>query len=230
MLAAANPVFGRYDDLRSPLENIEFQQTILSRFDLIFIVKDVRNRERDKHVSYFLPPMSSFALRCVSSPQGDCGPRHRAAHPRRAAHGSHAGPGASELLAFYFIFSSSRIASGPDAAAQLDVQELKRYIAFARQRCAPRLSERAAEALQNHYVNVRSTMRAKEQAGDSAAVPITVRQLEAIVRVTEALSKMVLCPVATDDHVNEAINLFKVRKAVRLSPARARAHNGCLTV
>jgi DNA replication licensing factor MCM5 len=34
VLAAANPAFGRYDDLKSPLENIEFQTTILSRCDL----------------------------------------------------------------------------------------------------------------------------------------------------------------------------------------------------
>ncbi len=44
--AAANPVFGRYDDMKSPTENIEFQTTILSRFDIIFIIKDVQNKER----------------------------------------------------------------------------------------------------------------------------------------------------------------------------------------
>ncbi len=31
VLAAANPVFGSYDDMRTPFENIEFQSTILSR-------------------------------------------------------------------------------------------------------------------------------------------------------------------------------------------------------
>ncbi|KAJ3089561.1 minichromosome maintenance protein 5 [Quaeritorhiza haematococci] len=54
VLAAANPVFGRYDDMKAPGENIDFQSTILSRFDLIFIVKDEHNIERDmtiaKHV------------------------------------------------------------------------------------------------------------------------------------------------------------------------------------
>lgn len=47
VLAAANPVFGRYDDLKSPGENVDFQTTILSRFDMIFIVKDIHNEERD---------------------------------------------------------------------------------------------------------------------------------------------------------------------------------------
>lgn len=65
VLAAANPVFGRYDEGRSPGEvssyecmfdesvayfsqNIDFQTTILSRFDMIFIVKDEHNEQRDK--------------------------------------------------------------------------------------------------------------------------------------------------------------------------------------
>ncbi|MFZ8455753.1 hypothetical protein ACO1M1_14815, partial [Staphylococcus aureus] len=41
VLAAATPVFGRYDDMKTPTENIDFQTTILSRFDIIFIIKDV---------------------------------------------------------------------------------------------------------------------------------------------------------------------------------------------
>lgn len=48
VLAAANPVFGRYDDLRTPGENIDFQTTILSRFDMIFIVRDAHDKGRDR--------------------------------------------------------------------------------------------------------------------------------------------------------------------------------------
>ena len=51
VLAAANPIFGRYDDLKSPGENIDFQTTILSRFDMIFIVRDDHNRDRDEQIA-----------------------------------------------------------------------------------------------------------------------------------------------------------------------------------
>lgn len=51
VLAAANPLFGRYDDLRTPGENIDFQTTILSRFDMIFIVKDEHRRDRDERIA-----------------------------------------------------------------------------------------------------------------------------------------------------------------------------------
>lgn len=48
VLAAANSVFGRWDDTKEMDENIEFQSTILSRFDLIFLVKDEHNEQRDE--------------------------------------------------------------------------------------------------------------------------------------------------------------------------------------
>ena len=54
VLAAANPIYGCYDDLRSASENIDMMSTILSRFDCIFIVRDIRDEGRDlsiaKHV------------------------------------------------------------------------------------------------------------------------------------------------------------------------------------
>ena len=41
-----------------------------------------------------------------------------------------------------------------------------------------------------------------------SSIPITVRQLEAIIRITEALAKLSLLPIATEAHVDEAIRLF----------------------
>ena len=51
VLAAANPAFGRYDDMKSPEENIDFQSTILSRFDMIFVIQDKRDPEQDRAVT-----------------------------------------------------------------------------------------------------------------------------------------------------------------------------------
>ena len=38
--AAANPTFGRYDADKNAAEQVDFQSTILSRFDMIFILRD----------------------------------------------------------------------------------------------------------------------------------------------------------------------------------------------
>ena len=50
VLAAANPVYGRYDDTRAASDNIDLMTTILSRFDMIFLVRDIRQEERDRMI------------------------------------------------------------------------------------------------------------------------------------------------------------------------------------
>jgi len=52
VLAAANPVYGRYDDNKSASDNIDLMTTILSRFDVIFLVRDVRDEELDKMICH----------------------------------------------------------------------------------------------------------------------------------------------------------------------------------
>jgi replicative DNA helicase Mcm len=51
LLAAANPALGRYDPYRTVAENITLPVTILSRFDLIFVLKDLPEKEADTKMS-----------------------------------------------------------------------------------------------------------------------------------------------------------------------------------
>jgi replicative DNA helicase Mcm len=51
VLAAANPSLGRYEPNRTVAENISLPVTILSRFDLIFVLRDVPNKESDRKMS-----------------------------------------------------------------------------------------------------------------------------------------------------------------------------------
>jgi replicative DNA helicase Mcm len=51
ILAAANPALGRYEPHRTVSENISLPVTILSRFDLIFVLRDVPNKESDSKMS-----------------------------------------------------------------------------------------------------------------------------------------------------------------------------------
>lgn len=56
ILAAANPIYGRYNPRISPVENINLPAALLSRFDILFLILDTPTRERDeqlaKHVAY----------------------------------------------------------------------------------------------------------------------------------------------------------------------------------
>ncbi|TVY91963.1 DNA replication licensing factor [Lachnellula willkommii] len=162
VLAAANPIFGRYDDLKTPGENIDFQTTILSRFDMIFIVKDDHDRNRDETI---------------------------AKHVMNIHKGGH---GAEE-----------------QAESEISVDKMKRYISYCKSRCAPRLAPEAAEKLSSHFVSIRKQVHTAElEANARSSIPITVRQLEAIIRITESLAKLSLSPIATEQHVDEAIRLF----------------------
>ncbi|KAG0140786.1 hypothetical protein CROQUDRAFT_83949 [Cronartium quercuum f. sp. fusiforme G11] len=162
VLAAANPVFGRYDDMKSPGENIDFQTTILSRFDMIFIVKDEHDELRDRTI-------------------------------------------AKHIMALHMNRATEAQVEG-----EIDLDKMKRFISFAKSRCAPRLSTEAAEKLSSHFVSLRKQVQQVERDNNErSSIPITIRQLEAIIRISESLAKLTLSPTVQDHHVEESIRLFK---------------------
>ncbi|KAJ9591006.1 hypothetical protein L9F63_027787 [Diploptera punctata] len=94
---------------------------------------------------------------------------------------------------------------------EMSLVMLKKYINYCRRNCGPRLSESAGEKLKNRYVLMRSgTKEYEHETEKRLSIPITVRQLEAVIRIAESLAKMQLQPFATESHVNEALRLFQV--------------------
>uniref|UniRef100_F1KU39 DNA replication licensing factor MCM5 n=1 Tax=Ascaris suum TaxID=6253 RepID=F1KU39_ASCSU len=168
VLAAANSVYGRWDEQKGD-ENIDFMPTILSRFDMIFIVKDTHDVARDTTL-------------------------------------------AKHVIAVHVNASSSR-AQEQMAEGELSLEFLKKYISYCRATCGPRLSEAAGEKLVHNYVRLRNPPIDNEQKQmrlHRSAIPVTVRQLEAIVRMSESIAKMELQPFASEKHVDEALRLFRV--------------------
>ena len=74
----------------------------------------------------------------------------------------------------------------------------------------PKLSEEAGHMLQDLYVSDRMNSREQKLSKKNTGIPITVRQLEAIIRLSEAIAKIHLQPVVKPQHVEEAHRLFKV--------------------
>ncbi|KAF9229538.1 MCM-domain-containing protein [Gyrodon lividus] len=167
VLAAANPVWGRYDEGRSPGENIDFQTTILSRFDMIFIVKDEHNEQRDRMI-------------------------------------------AKHVMNIHMNRPNQNADENGEVVGEIDIDKMKRYIAYCKSKCAPRLSPDAQEMLSSHFVSLRKQVQQVERDNDErSSIPITIRQLEAIIRISESLSKITLSPIVQNHHVEEAIRLFK---------------------
>lgn len=201
VLAAANSVFGRWDDTKGE-ENIDFMPTILSRFDMIFIVKDVHDEARDivsilsSHFSFslsYLIKLKHFRIQ---------------AHPKKLIIDLF-----SQTLAKHII--NVHLSAGKSAQEQTEgeipLSTFKKFIHYCRTHCGPRLSAEAGEKLKSRYVLMRSgTLQHEKESNKRMTIPITVRQLEAIIRISESLAKMQLQPFATDSHVNEALRLFQV--------------------
>jgi replicative DNA helicase Mcm len=155
ILAAANPAFGRYLPNRNIAENIDLPVTILSRFDLIFILRDTPNREKDRELAQYVIDF------------------HREAYPQEL-----------ENL--------------------IPPQLLKKYIAYARKHVRPRLSEEAKAKIVDFYVS----MRARSEEPESP-ITITPRQLEALIRLSEAHARMHLRSVVTEKDAEVAIQLME---------------------
>ena len=146
--------------MKSAQENIDLQTTILSRFDLIFIVRDERLYERDLRIADHV-----LAIHAGAGDDGD-----DKTNPER----------------------------------EREQKFLKRYVEYCRAMCSPRLVPKSAKLLEDQYVRYRQEMRERAKKGGAPAVPITVRQLEAITRVSESLAKV------SEEHVQEALRLFEV--------------------
>ncbi|KAL6043027.1 minichromosome maintenance protein 5 [Balamuthia mandrillaris] len=221
VLAAANPVFGSYDDSRSPFENIEFQSTILSRFDMIFLVRDTKDASRDKeiarHVISVHSRMNNIASRRQLSAMS--GGSSAASAAARMTGKRKRGAGGAPMVERDIVNDAF------EEESHIRLPFLKRYIAFCRQHCAPRLSAQAADILRDHYVSLRASVRGHGGGGNGPAIPITVRQLEAIVRISEALAKMQLSTTVSEGHVREAIRLFTVSTVEAAAAGKAGDEN-----
>jgi len=169
VLAAANPIFGRYDELRTTSENIDFETTILSRFDLIFIIRDIKDKARDTRL-------------------------------------------AQHIMGLHINVNGGKSAADEQQKEdEISPDLIGKYIAFARHRVHPRLTRKAADMLKNHYVSFRrETKQMADESGEISAIPLTVRQLESLIRISESLAKMQLSEEANEEHVKEAVRLFKV--------------------
>ena len=153
VISAGNPKFGRYIGERGVADNINLPSTILSRFDLIFILRD-RPGESD------------------------------------------------QLLASHILDMHSEGSYGESIPIDL----LKKYVAYARKNVRPTLSPEAKQLLMDFFVE----MRKKSAESTDSPILITPRQLEALIRMTEAYARMALKQTAQREDAERAINIMRV--------------------
>ena len=61
ILAAANPMFGKYDIFKNIYENVNLPIPLLTRFDLVFIVRDIPSQEKDRNIAQHIISQHGFS-------------------------------------------------------------------------------------------------------------------------------------------------------------------------
>jgi len=154
VLAAANPKFGRFDPFRPAPVQIDLPPSLINRFDLMYVIRDIPNAENDQRV-------------------------------------------AKHVLALQGNIES--------ISSEIDNMLLRKYIAYAKQNCFPSLGVAASKLIQDYYVKIRGSV-----SGEGIqSIPISARQLQAIVRLAEASARVRLSKKVTESDAKRAIRLVE---------------------
>jgi replicative DNA helicase Mcm len=154
VLAAANPKLGRFDPGDLIARQIDLPPTLINRFDLIFAIKDLPNREKDEQTATFILNLHKDS----------------------------------------------------EVKAEIPTVLLKKYFAYIRQKINPKITDAAIEELKDYYINMRNQGTTEEKG--MRPIPITARQLEALVRLSEAAAKIRLAKTVTKKDAQKAIEMI----------------------
>lgn len=155
ILAAANPLYGRYDKTKSLRANVAMTGPIMSRFDLFFVIIDECNEVSDYNIAKHITNVHRLI--------------DEALHP------------------------------------DYNTDELQKYLRFART-LKPRMSVAASEMMVHEY----RSLRQRDSSGvNKTSYRITVRQLESMIRLSEALARMYCDDEVRPKHVKEACRLLR---------------------
>lgn len=211
VVAAANPVGGHYDRSRTVCENLKIGLPLLSRFDLVFILMDKADETRDQFISEHV--MKMFGMRASGRPTGqawrkDVGEQRRnnsqgvtpeTINVDEPAERGNESDGSDSRTSLQNRLRSMRV-SDP-----LPPRLFRQYIAYAKAHVHPELSEGAKRELQEFYLQLRKS--AHEQSIDTT--PITTRQLESLIRLSEARARAVMRTVVTADDARDVIEVMR---------------------
>lgn len=191
IIAAANPVGGHYSKSKTVSENLKMGSALLSRFDLVFILLDKPDEEIDSMLSDHVMALHSGKNKSMAAVTV------RRQNPNTSAN-------SSILLCEADKPLSERLKISPgEQVDYIPAQLLRKYVGYARKYVHPKIGPDAAKVLQDFYI----TLRKQHQGMDST--PITTRQLESLIRLTESRARLELREVSTKEDAEEVIEIMK---------------------
>jgi len=215
VIAAANPIYGQYDPHKDPHRNIALPDSLLSRFDLLFVViddvEDTRDRKISEHVlrmHRFIPPGLEEG---VPVPDGT-GQSLAVGEEQLESRDSNVYEKYNAMLHAGIVSKKKEV---------LSIGFVKKYIQYAKNRIRPQLTKGAADYITSTYTCLRNDDMEKNQRKTS---PMTARTLETLIRLSTAHAKARLSQKVEekDARAAEEILRFALFKEVVVENRRKR--------
>ncbi|KAK6776036.1 hypothetical protein RDI58_027037 [Solanum bulbocastanum] len=194
VIAAANPIGGRYDSSKNFTQNVELTDPIISRFDVLCVVKDVVDPVTDEMLAKFV----------VDS------------HFRSQAKGA-----TIDEKSFTDSRDDARATMAATDPEIIPQELLKKYLTYAKLNVFPKLHDADLDKLTQVYAELR------RESSHGQGIPIAVRHIESMIRMSEAHARMHLRQHVTQEDVDMAIRVlldsfistqkFGVQKALQKS-------------
>ncbi|KAI4162271.1 MAG: hypothetical protein LQ342_004140 [Letrouitia transgressa] len=216
VIAAANPIYGQYDTHKDPHRNIALPDSLLSRFDLLFVVTDEIDDFRDRQISEHVLRMHRYR-----QPGVEEGAPFREQLHQTLGVGLDQEQDVNKPTDVYekfnvMLHAGVTITTGRGSARKVEVLSIpfiKKYIQYAKSQRKPFLTKGAAD----HIVATYSALRNDEMEGNQRKTsPMTARTLETLIRLATAHAKARLSHRVEerDAEAAEAILRFALFKEV----------------
>eukprot|EP00554_Chaetoceros_debilis_P002880 CAMPEP_0194093122 /NCGR_PEP_ID=MMETSP0149-20130528/49249_1 /TAXON_ID=122233 /ORGANISM="Chaetoceros debilis, Strain MM31A-1" /LENGTH=698 /DNA_ID=CAMNT_0038778313 /DNA_START=317 /DNA_END=2413 /DNA_ORIENTATION=- len=189
VIAAANPRQGKYNMDKTVAENLNVPSPLLSRFDLVFILRDEVS-DQDNLVSQNIMNL----YRQPSSTRKNSVGVETGSQQKR------------ETLISDQMTMLQRFAWIAETQNPLPSDLLKEYISYAREYCRPKMTQEAAAVLKTYFISLRYPDDGKKR---NESVPITTRQLEALIRLAQARAKACLREFVLKEDAEDVIELMR---------------------
>ncbi|KAL1512773.1 hypothetical protein ABEB36_002305 [Hypothenemus hampei] len=202
VLAAANPVYGKYDQYKTPMENIGLQDSLLSRFDLLFVMLDTVDTKADSAISDHVVRMHMY--RNPLEQDGEILPMGSTVD----IFSTH-DPDEDELKRVPTYEKYDALLHGNSRKKSdkiLSVDFMRKYIHLVKI-LKPQLTDEASEIIAEEYSRLRSEEALENDVARTQ--PVTARTLETMIRLSTAHAKARLSRLVTAEDAHAAIELIQ---------------------
>ncbi|KAI3709850.1 hypothetical protein L2E82_39618 [Cichorium intybus] len=194
VVAAANPIYGTYDRSITPTKNIGLPDSLLSRFDLLFIVLDQMDPVIDRRISDHVLRMHRF--RSAMDGGEDVGSMYGKEDDAEVD---------GSIFVEYNRMLHGKTRGKKQNIEALKIKFLKKYIHYAKHRIQPDLTDEASEQIATAYAELRNSNSNSRTGG---TLPITARTLETIIRLSTAHAKLKLSKQVLKSDVDAALKVL----------------------